>query len=427
MTNFSNAVRCFKLAFSKYLEEWLFRGLAVPERKFAADAIWGLLKSGSPLVSEQARALCEAAKLITTEKRLCSNYASADLRKLEANLIAFSANELMDVPYQVDFDDSDIVKRYGREFECLDYIRDGSVEGRPPARGYKITGALGLCHGGFVAPLSLRPYSSLEKGHLSENDETQKAFLKIMGAIENKSLINVTMDRGYDASFFVDMCREYGVSFVIRAKSARVYKVGRSAVSATDWAAAQKGRFSFKFVNRKGEKINSKATSTKAGHKRLGEVWLVAEYMPREKEPRVYLTSIDAAKKEGVKKTLKAYRKRWPIEEMFRFAKCELGLERFEFRSLRAMRNFTIIVECCIALIGKIVSEDGALYRLCMDAWKGFGDDPKNPNPEKRYGKATLKLYRVKRGIQAILAHTAGHPDVKRRRRKEKPAQLRLF
>ncbi len=29
----------FKLAFSKYLEDWLFPGLTVPERKFATDAI----------------------------------------------------------------------------------------------------------------------------------------------------------------------------------------------------------------------------------------------------------------------------------------------------------------------------------------------------------------------------------------------------
>ena len=427
MSNFSNAARCFKLAFSRYLEGWLFRGLSAPERKFAADAMWGLLKSGSPLVSDQSRALCEAAKLITTEKRLCSNYASMDLGKLEANLIGFSANELMDVPYQVDFDDTDIVKRYGTEFECLDYIHDGSVDGRPLARGYKVTGAMGLCRGGLVAPLSLRPYSALEEGHLSGNEETAAAFRKILASIEGKSLVTVTMDRGYDASYFVEMCRERGAFFVIRAKSARVYKIGRRSLSATDWAASQKGRFSFKFVRKGGEKVSSKATSAKASHEKLGEVWLVAEYMPKEREPRVYLTNIDAAKKEGVKKVLKAYRKRWPIEEMFRFAKCEFGLERFEFRSLRAMRNFAVIAECCVALIGRIVCEGGALYRQCMEAWKGFGDDPGNPNPEKRYGVATLKLYRVKRGIQAILAHAAGRPEIKRRQRKEKPAQLRLF
>ena len=74
MSYFSNAARDLKRALSEFLEASMFEGLSVPKRKFVADACYGLLKSGSPLVSEQARALCETARLKATENRLLLNY-----------------------------------------------------------------------------------------------------------------------------------------------------------------------------------------------------------------------------------------------------------------------------------------------------------------------------------------------------------------
>ena len=68
MSNYSNAARDVKRALSDFLENHMFDGLAVPGRKFVADAVYGLSKSGSPLVSEQARALREPANPITTER-----------------------------------------------------------------------------------------------------------------------------------------------------------------------------------------------------------------------------------------------------------------------------------------------------------------------------------------------------------------------
>ena len=95
----------------------MFEGLSVPQRKFVADAVYGLLKSGSPLISEQARALCEGARLAITENRLCLNYSSMDLSPLVSNITGFSIGELMDFPYQIDVDESDVVKPYGSAFE----------------------------------------------------------------------------------------------------------------------------------------------------------------------------------------------------------------------------------------------------------------------------------------------------------------------
>ena len=172
MPYFSNDARDLKRALSEFLEQHMFNGLSVPGRKFAADCIYALLKSGSPLASEQARALCEAAKLITTEKRLCLNYSAMDLSPLASNIALFSVRELMDIPYQVDVDESGVIKPHGSAFEELGIIRDGSKEGRPREKGYHVTGVVGYCRNGTVAPLSLTLYSTSMDGYesLSQRD-----------------------------------------------------------------------------------------------------------------------------------------------------------------------------------------------------------------------------------------------------------------
>ena len=113
MSFFSNAARDLKRAISDFLEGYMFEGLSVPRRKFVADATYGLLKSGSPLVSGQARALCEGTKLLYVEKRLCLGYGGFDLSTLASRIAEFSLRELMDFPYKIDVDESDVVKPYG--------------------------------------------------------------------------------------------------------------------------------------------------------------------------------------------------------------------------------------------------------------------------------------------------------------------------
>ncbi len=62
-----------------------------------------------------------------------------------------------------------------------------------------------------------------------------------------------------------------------------------------------------------------------------------------------------------------------------------------------------------------------SLYRRCVEAGKGLGDDSNDTGLERKCSKGTLGLYRIKRGIQAILSNTGGRLDVKRRARKSRP------
>ena len=430
MSNYSNAARDVKRALSDFLENHMFDGLAVPGRKFVADAVYGLLKSGSPLVSEQARALCEETRLKVTENRLLLNYSSLDLPPLASNVAEFSIRGLMDFPYQLDIDESDVAKPYGFAFECLGLIHDGSKEGRPREKGYHVTGAVGYCRNGTVAPISLTLYSTSQEGYESLSRETEKAISKAFAHMPEKSHCTCTFDRGYDSSEYPNWLGMFGAFWVIRCKSERKWNVDGKALTAVEWACSRKGFYSFKFVDKEGAKVNVKAASAKATHPdvlRGSPIWLVAEYFPGESLPRVYMTNVDCSNKEGVKRALRAYRRRWPIEEFFRFTKQEFGLERFEVRSLRAINNFFLIVQVCCCFIGKVIAEKGHLYETCMSFWEGFGDDLDGSTDSERYGKSELRLYRAKRGIQLILGHTGGRPEIRKRVRSRKPNQLYLF
>ena len=263
MSYFSNAARDLKRALSEFLESHMFEGLSIPQRKFVADACYGLLKSGSPLVSEQARALCEDAKLITVEKRLCLNYATLDLSPLASGIARFSITELMDFPYQIDVDESDVVKPHGFAFEELGLVHDGSKEGRPREKGYHVTGVVGYCRNGTVAPLSLSLYSTSQDGYESLSRETEKGILKAFAHIPDKSFATVTFDRGYDSSEYPNFLGMFGAFWVIRCKSERKWDVDGKAMTALGWASSRKGLYSFKFVDKEGRKVGVKAPAAK--------------------------------------------------------------------------------------------------------------------------------------------------------------------
>ena len=252
MSNYSNAARDVKRALSDFLEKHMFKGLSVPERKFVADAVYGLLKSGSPLVSEQARALCEPAKLITTEKRLCLNYSSLDLTALASNVAEFSVRHAMDFPYQLDIDESDVIKPYGCEFECLGLIHDGSKEGRPREKGYHVTGVVGYCRNGTVAPISLTLYSTSQEGYESLSRETEKAISKAFAHMPEKSHCTCTFDRGYDSSEYPNWLGMFGAFWVIRCRSERKWNVDGKALTAVEWACSRKGSTRSSSSTRKG-------------------------------------------------------------------------------------------------------------------------------------------------------------------------------
>ncbi|HHU17880.1 MAG TPA: hypothetical protein GXZ70_06695 [Clostridiales bacterium] len=101
------------------------QGLSKPDRKFTADITYGMLASGSCLLTDVADQLHEGSKKINSVDRL-SRHLSKGIPK-EALLSYFRTVRkwIPDDPV-VHLDDSDVVKPDGYKFEALDRVRDGS-------------------------------------------------------------------------------------------------------------------------------------------------------------------------------------------------------------------------------------------------------------------------------------------------------------
>lgn len=126
--------------FSKKVTE----GLSKPESKFIMDMLFGISKSGSVLISEIARGLKENIKLSNTIERLCDNLCKFNHQGYILNNYYKELKEEIDEEPIVLFDDSDITKIYGRKFEDLDKLIDGSSPEKQIKPGYHVCEAVVL-------------------------------------------------------------------------------------------------------------------------------------------------------------------------------------------------------------------------------------------------------------------------------------------
>ena len=101
------------------------RHLSKPERKFTADITYGLLASGSCLLTDVVDQLHESSKKINIVDRLSRHLEKGTPWKAVASYLHTIKKWVPDEPV-IHIDDSDVVKPDGYKFEALGIVRDGS-------------------------------------------------------------------------------------------------------------------------------------------------------------------------------------------------------------------------------------------------------------------------------------------------------------
>ena len=272
------------------------------------------------------------------------------------------------------------------------------------------------------------PLSPLSVGHKSICHETRRHLDAIIPKVREAFRCTCSFDRGYDGSNYANYVDGNGHFYVIRAKERRIYKTRMGKMNALQIAKRYKGRYSFNYKNRDGLERFAKASAVKANHKDFPSgVWVVFESFVGEAEPRAYITNIDCSTKDGVAKTLKAYRLRWRIEEFFRFVKQEYGFERFMVRTLRGINNLLACMNIAVAFLTYIIVCKPSLWNSIQEVYQPLTNLEREEMLEKKYGRYGINLYRAKLGIQIILGHAKGRPPVPGRDRRKRTEQLKLF
>ena len=173
------------------------RNLPKPERKFIADMNYGILASGSCLLTDIVDRLQEPSRKINIVDRLSRHLAKGIPKDALKSYLTQVRKWCPDHPV-IHIDDSDVVKPDGYKFESLGWVRDGSESTATKSvykKGYHVTEATVLTNNNHPVSIFSEIHSSKEKGFTSINDVTFSAMERAAALFERSTFV---MDRGYD-------------------------------------------------------------------------------------------------------------------------------------------------------------------------------------------------------------------------------------
>ena len=124
MANFTSNVYTLKRKILTFTNK-ISRHLSKPEKKFTADIVYGMLASGSCLLTDICDKLHETSQKINVVDRLSRHLDKGTPASAASAYLQQVKKWVPDEPV-IHIDDSDIVKPNGSKFEALGIVRDGS-------------------------------------------------------------------------------------------------------------------------------------------------------------------------------------------------------------------------------------------------------------------------------------------------------------
>ena len=369
------------------------RKLSKPERKFTADITYGMLASGSCLLTDVCDQLHEPSKKINIVDRLSRHLDKGTPAKAAASYLQQIKKWVPAEPV-IYIDDSDVVKPDGYKFESLGIVRDGSESTSTKnvyKKGYHVTEACVLTTSNHPVSIFSKIHSSTEKDYKSANTITFEAMEQGAALFEKATFC---MDRGYDDNKMFLKLDALKQNYVIRLKSNRKLLYHNKWTFATELRNRRKGKIKtnvfYKGKNHEAYISHVKVQIT-ASRK---DIYLVLVYGITE-HPMMLATNKEIKSKEDVIKVARTYFSRWKIEEYFRCKKQMFQFENFRVRKLCAINALNFYITLCMAFLAMISmsSETNALKVSII----------KSADPIKE--KVFFCYYRLAKGILGILSH----------------------
>ena len=367
--------------------------LSKPERKFTADITYGMLASGSCLLTDVVDQLHEDSKKINVVERLSRHLNNGTPTEAASSYLQLIKKWIPEEPV-IHIDDSDVVKPDGYKFESLGIVRDGSESTSTKnvyKKGYHVTEACVLTTSNHPVSIFSKIHSSTEKDYKSANTITFDA-MKQGAALFGKATF--CMDRGYDDNKMFLKLDALNQDYVIRLKSNRKLLYHNKWTFATELRNRRKGKIKTS-VCYKGKDHEAYISHVKvqitASRK---NIFLVLVYGITE-HPMMLATNKEIKSKEDAIKVARAYFSRWKIEEYFRCKKQMFQFENFRVRKLRAINALNFYITLCMAFLAMISmeSETSAVKVSII----------KSADPVKI--KVYFCYYRLAKGIRGILSY----------------------
>ena len=215
--------------------------LSKPDRKFTADITYGMLASGSCLLTDVVDQLHETSRKVNSVERLTRHLNKGTPAKALNSYLSVICKWIPDEPV-IHIDDSDIVKPDGYKFEALGIVRDGSKSTDTKniyEKGYHVTEACVMTQSRHPVSIFSEIHSSKEKSFTSINDVTFSAMERGAAMFGRATFV---MDRGYDDNKMFLKLDELKQDYVIRLTAKRKLFFHGKWVPATQLRNQRKGK-----------------------------------------------------------------------------------------------------------------------------------------------------------------------------------------
>ena len=369
------------------------RHLSKPDIKFTADMTYGMLASGSCLLTDVVDQLHETSKKVNSVERLTRHLNKGTPVKALNSYLSVIRKWIPGEPV-IHIDDSDIVKPDGYKFESLGIVQDGSKSTDTKniyEKGYHVTEACVLTKNNHPVSIFSEIHSSKEKNFTSTNNITFSAMERGAAMFSKATFV---MDRGYDDNKMFLKLDELKQDYIIRLTAKRKLFFHGKWVPATQLRNQRKGKIKTPLMY-KGKRHDAYLSHVKvqitASKK---DIYLVLVYGITE-HPMMLATNKEIKSKEDVIKVAKTYFSRWRIEEYFRCKKQMFQFENFRVRKLAAINALNFYITLCMAFLAHISmkSEINALKVSIIQ----------KADPIKK--KVHFCYYRLAKGISGILSY----------------------
>lgn len=369
------------------------RNLSKPDRKFTADMTYGMLASGSCLLTDIVDQLHEDSKKVNSVERLTRHLNKGTPAKA-LNSYLSSIRKWVPADPVIHIDDSDIVKPDGYKFESLGIVRDGSKSTDTKnvyEKGYHVTEACVLTKNNHPVSIFSEIHSSKEKGFTSANDITFSAMERGTAMFGKATFV---MDRGYDDNKMFLKLDALKQDYVIRLTAKRKLFFHGKWVPTTQLRNQRKGKIKTPLMY-KGKRRDAYLSHVKvqitASRK---DIYLVLVYGITD-HPMMLATNKEIKSKDDVINVAMTYFSRWRIEEYFRCKKQMFQFENFRVRKLAAINALNFYITLCMAFLAhmSMKPETNALKVSIIQ----------KADPIKK--KVYFCYYRLAKGISGILSY----------------------
>lgn len=392
MVNFTSNTYQMKREILTYSNK-ISRTLSKPERKFIADMNYGILASGSCLLTDIVDQLHEPSRKINIVDRL-SKHLAKGTPQAALNAYLTLVKEWCPSHPVIHIDDSDIVKPDGYKFESLGLVRDGSESSSTKSifkKGYHVTEATVLTKSGHPVSIFSKIHSSKEKEFTSVNDVTFSAMERATALFKKATFV---MDRGYDSNKIFLKLDAMKQDYVIRLTTKRKLLYHNKWVLATELCNHRKGKVKLPLFY-KGERHDAYLSHVKvqitASRK---NIYLVLVYGITD-HPMMLATNRKIESKDDLIKIARLYFSRWKIEEYFRCKKQVFQFENFRVRKLKSINALNFYLTLCMAFLGHIsMKSETNAFKVAII---------RTANPLKE--KIAFYYYRLAKGISDILSY----------------------